>query len=90
MHIVSMVSVMNIHESTTCTTRTNRHTTIWVQFSQSGEKIYVSLMTFMNRQHSLSVMNIHESTNRTTREYITRLVSSHGVGKPQEISLSPL
>ena len=36
--IVSMVSVMNIHELTTRTTRTNRHTTIWGQFSQSGEK----------------------------------------------------
>ena len=38
-HNISMVSVINIHESTTWTTRTNRHTTIWVQFSQSGEKI---------------------------------------------------
>ena len=39
MHNISMVSVINIHESTTWTTRTNRYTTIWVQFSQSGEKI---------------------------------------------------
>ena len=38
-HFVSMVSIMNIHESTTCATRTNRHTAIWGQFSQSGEKI---------------------------------------------------
>ena len=39
---VSMVSVVNIHESTTRTTPTNRRTTIWGQFSQSGEK-YQSL-----------------------------------------------
>ena len=73
-HFVSIVSAVNIHESTTCTTRTNRHTTIWGQFSQSGEKL-VSLMTFMARQHTLttrfvsmiSVMNIHKSTTRTTR-----------------------
>ena len=65
MHIVSMVSVMNIHESTNRTTCTNRHTTIRGQFSQVVKK--VSLMTFMNRQHSLtthfvsmvSIMNIH-------------------------------
>ena len=39
---VSMVSVVNIHESTTRATRTNRRTTIWGQFSQSAEK-YQSL-----------------------------------------------
>ena len=80
-HFVSIVSAVNIHESTTCTTRTNRPTTIWGQFSQSGEKL-VSLMTFMDRQHTLttrfvsmiSVMNIHGSTNRTARDYIRRLV----------------
>ena len=57
MHIVSMVSLMNIHTYTTCT---NRHSTIRGQFSQVVKK--VSLMTFMNRQHSLSmvsIMNIH-------------------------------
>ena len=80
-HFVSIVSAVNIHESTTCTTRTNRPTTIWGQFSQSGEKL-VSLMTFMDRQHTLttrfvsmiSVMNIHGSTNRTARDCIRRLV----------------
>ena len=57
MYIVSMVSLMNIHTYTTCT---NRHSTIRGQFSQVVKK--VSLMTFMNRQHSLSmvsIMNIH-------------------------------
>ena len=39
---VSMISAVNIHKSTTRTTRTNRHTTIGGQFSQSGEK-YLSL-----------------------------------------------
>ena len=62
---ISMVSVMNIHESTNRATCTNRHTIIRGQFSQVVEK--VSRMTFMNRQHSLttrfvsmvSIMNIH-------------------------------
>ena len=48
-----MVSLMNIHTYTTCT---NRHSTIRGQFSQVVKK--VSLMTFMNRQHSLSMVSI--------------------------------
>ena len=39
---VFMVSVVNIHESTTCTTRTNRHTTTEVS-SLKVVKQYLSL-----------------------------------------------
>ena len=48
-----MVSLTNIHTYTTCM---NRHSTIRGQFSQVVKK--VSLMTFMNRQHSLSMVSI--------------------------------